>query len=165
MNTTSTTTILPAEIRAEIDHWTAKFPPEQRQSAVLPALSIVQEANGGWLSQELMNAVADYLGMPHIAVYEVATFYTMYDLKPVGRHKIGICTNVSCMLAGSGKIVKHVQDKLQIGFGETTADGRFTLKEVECLGACASAPVAHVGHRYCEKLTPEKVDKLLQELP
>lgn len=154
---------LPAAIRQQIDHWIAKYPPEQRQSAVLPALTIVQEHNQGWLTPALLIAVADYLGMPKIAVYEVATFYTMFELKPIGRHKISLCTNVSCMLMGCETIAKHLRQKLGIDFGETTADGRFTLKEVECLGACASAPVIHLGHAYHEKLTPEKVDKILED--
>lgn len=155
---------LPENIRSQIDHWTAKFPPEKRQSAVLPALVLVQKANGGWLSEELLNKVADYLGMPHIAIYEVATFYSMLELKPLGRNKICICTNVSCMLAGCGKIVQHLKDKLKIDFNETTIDGKFTLKEVECLGACANAPVIYLGDKYYEDLTPEKVDKILAEL-
>jgi NADH-quinone oxidoreductase subunit E len=158
------TELLPESIYKQIDHWIAKYPAEQKQSAVLPVLTLVQEHNGGWLSKELMDEVADYLGMPKIAVYEVATFYTMYELKPVGRHKISLCTNVSCLLMGCGSIAKHLKNKLGIEFGETTADGRFTLREVECLGACASAPVVHCGHKYYENLTPEKVDKLLDEL-
>lgn len=156
--------ILPAHIREQIDHWIAKYPPEQKQSAVLSALMLVQEHNKGWLTQELMDAVADYLDMPKIAVYEVATFYTMYDLNPVGRHKIALCTNVSCMLMGCEGIAKHLKKRLNIGFGETTADGKFTLREVECLGACANAPVFHSGDKYYENLTPEKVDKILDEL-
>src|SRR6187455_2950584 len=107
----SASELLSPEIKAEIEKWAAKYPPEQRRSAVLSALTIVQEANGGWLSEELLEAVADYLGMPRIAVFEVATFYTMFELKPLGRHKIGLCTNVSCMLAGCEKIVKHFKDK------------------------------------------------------
>lgn len=156
--------LLPENIRKEIDAWIVKYPPEQKQSAVIPALTIVQEYNNGWLSEELMDAVADYLDMPKIAVYEVATFYSMYELKPVGRHKLAVCTNVSCMLAGCEKIVKHLKQRLDIGFGETTADGKFTLKEVECLGACANAPVIHMGKRYYENLTPEKVDEILDKL-
>lgn len=155
---------LPEGIRAQIDHWIAKYPPEQRQSAVLPALRFVQEYNGGYLTEAYMNAVAEYLGMSKIAVYEVATFYSMYELSPVGQHKISVCTNVSCMLAGCSKIVKHLKNRLQIDFGETTPDGRFTLKEVECLGACANAPVFHSGHRYYENLTPEKIDEILDKL-
>jgi NADH-quinone oxidoreductase subunit E len=111
-----------------------------------------------------MNAVADYLGMSRIAVYEVATFYSMYELKPVGRHKISICTNVSCMLGGCGPLVEHLKKRLGIGFNETTPDGKFTFKEVECLGACANAPVIHLGHCYYENLTPEKVDAILDTL-
>lgn len=160
----STIELLSPAIKAEIDKWAAKYPPEQRRSAVLSALTIVQEANGGWLSEELLEAVADYLGMPRIAVFEVATFYTMFELKPIGKYKIGLCTNVSCMLAGCEKIVKHFKDKLGINLGETTADGKITLKEVECLGACANAPVFHLGHKYYENLTPEKVDQILAEL-
>ncbi len=161
---TDLTKLLPEHIRTEIDRWAAQYPPEHRQSAVLPALSLVQEHNGGWLTQELLDAVADYLGMAHIAVYEVATFYSMLELKPVGRHKICVCTNVSCMLMGCSTIVKHLQQRLGINFGETTPDGKFTLKEVECLGACANAPMFHLGHRYYENLTPEKVDQILDKL-
>lgn len=149
--------------RHEIDQWVKKYPPDQKQSAVLYALRIVQDENGGWLAEHHMDAVADYLGMPHIAVYEVATFYDMYDLKPVGRHKILVCTNVSCMLAGCGRIVDHLQRRLEIGFGQTTADGRFTLKEVECMAACTTAPMIQVDRDYHENLTPEKVDQILAE--
>jgi NADH-quinone oxidoreductase subunit E len=154
--------LLAAEVRREIDGWIAKYPPDQKQSAVMPALTIVQDANGGWLTTELMDAVAAYLEMPAIAVYEVATFYSMYELKPVGRHKICVCTNISCLLRGSEEVVAHLRERLGIGLGETTADGRVTLKEVECLGACADAPVAQVGHAYHERLTPEKIDTLLE---
>ena len=160
----STKNLLPENIRKQINHWIAKYPPEQKQSAVLSALMIVQEFNNDWLTQELMEEVADYLGMSSIAVYEVATFYSMYRLKPEGRHQIALCTNVSCLLMGCEKIEKHLKKKLGIEFGETTADGRFTLKEVECLGACANAPVIYSGHQYYENLTPEKVDKILEDL-
>ncbi len=156
--------VLSESIRQEIDAWAVKYPPEQRQSAVLPALLLVQEHNEGWLSRELMDAVADYLGMPGIAVYEVATFYSMYELEPVGRYKIEVCTNVSCMLSGCDKIVKHLEKRLGIGFGETTVDKKFTLKEVECLGACANAPMFQMGKRYYENLTVEKVDEILDRL-
>lgn len=155
---------LPDHICKQIDHWVAKFPVDQKQSAVLPSLMIVQEAYDNWLTREHMDAVADYLDMPKIAVYEVATFYTMYDLKPVGRHKLSLCTNVSCMLMGCEEIATHLKKRLGVGFGETTPDQRYTLKEVECLGACASAPVIYTGNRYHEHLTTEKVDKLLDEL-
>ncbi len=159
-----TLTLISAESRTEIDHWIAQYPPEHKSSAVMAALRIVQEANGGWLTTELMDAVADYLEMPPIAVYEVATFYSMYELKPVGRHKICICTNVSCMLRGSEGIVAHLKKKLGIGFGETTHDGKFTLKEVECLAACGGAPMIQIGRHYYENLTPEKLDEILANL-
>lgn len=152
------------ELKNKIDHWISKYPENQKQSAVLPALMLVQEAHGGWLTDELMQWVAKYLGMSDIAVYEIAAFYSMYELKPVGKYKLAVCTNISCMLAGCDKIVSHLRQKLKINFGETTADGKFSLKEVECLGACANAPVIHMGHKYYENLTPEKVDKLLDEL-
>ena len=152
------------ELKNKIDHWISKFPENQKQSAVLPVLMLVQEQNGGWLSDELMKEVADYLSMPYIAVYEVAAFYSMYDLKPVGKYKIAVCTNVSCMLSGCDKIVNHLKNKLKINFNETTSDGKFTLKEVECLGACANAPVIYMDHQYHENLTPEKVDKILDKI-
>ena len=152
------------EVQAEIDRWIAKYPPEHKQSAVMAALSIVQKTNGGWLTTELMDAVAAYLEMPPIAVYEVATFYSMYDLKPVGRHKLYVCTNISCMLCGSDHIVAHLREKLGIEPGETTKDGKYTLKEVECLGACSGAPMMMVGDTYYEYLTPQKLDEILEGL-
>jgi NADH-quinone oxidoreductase subunit E len=160
------TVLDPLSINAkqEIDREIAKYPADQRQAAVMAALRIVQEKNGGWLTNELIEAVAGYLDMPTIAVAEVATFYSMYELEPVGRHKICVCTNISCMLCGSGGIVDHLKQKLGIGFGETTSDGRFTLKEVECLGACVGAPMMQIGNTYHENLTPESVDKILSEL-
>ncbi|EDP46166.1 NADH-quinone oxidoreductase subunit NuoE [Rickettsiella grylli] len=155
---------LPEELKKAIDKWIQKYPSTRRQSAILQALTIAQEYNGGYLSQYLIDAVADYLAMSRVTAYEVATFYTLYELKPVGRHKIGVCTNISCMLSGCDKIVKHLQTRLNINLGETTADKKFTLREVECLGACANAPVVHIGHRYYETLTPEKLDKILDGL-
>ncbi len=152
------------EIRAEIDKWVAKYPAEWKQSAVMAALRIVQDDNGGYLTQELMDRVADYLDMPPIAVYEVATFYSMYELDKVGRHKICVCTNVSCMICGSENIVEHLEKRLGIKLGETTEDGRFTLKEVECLGACGGAPMFQIGKQYYENLTPELVDSILDSL-
>ena len=149
---------------AEIDTWIAKYPPEQRQSAVMAALRIVQDQNGGWLTNELMDAVAEYLRMPAISVYEVATFYSMYELEPVGRHKICVCTNISCMLCGSDGIVEHLQKKLGVKVGDTTPDKRYTLKEVECLGACAGAQMLQIGRTYYENLTPAKVDEILSKL-
>jgi NADH-quinone oxidoreductase subunit E len=152
------------EIRAEIDKWVAKYPAEWKQSAVMAALRIVQDDNGGYLTQELMDKVADYLDMPPIAVYEVATFYSMYELEKVGRHKICVCTNVSCMICGSENIVEHLEKRLGIKMGQTTEDGRFTLKEVECLGACGGAPMFQIGKQYYENLTPELVDSILDSL-
>lgn len=157
------TDLLSQEIRNEIDQWLKKYPDDQKQSAVMTALRLVQDKHG-WLSNELMDAVADYLEMPKIAVYEVATFYSMYDLKPVGKHKICVCTNISCMLRGSEKITDHLKEKLNIKLGETTEDGKFTLKEVECLGACVGAPMMQIGNQYYEHLTPEKVDEILETL-
>jgi NADH-quinone oxidoreductase subunit E len=149
------------EVRAEIDRWVAKYPPEQKQSAVMAALRIVQEAHGGWLTDELIEGVADYLGMPPVAAAEVATFYSMYEHAPVGRHMIYVCTNISCLLCGSEVVVEHLEQKLGIKMGETTSDGRFTLKEVECLGACVGAPMMQVGKVYYEHLTPAKIDEIL----
>ncbi|MCW8948423.1 MAG: NADH-quinone oxidoreductase subunit NuoE, partial [Sedimenticola sp.] len=139
------TTVKPSEnkerlfsekVRAEIDTWIAKYPEGWQQSAVMAALRIVQDENGGYLTQELMDQVAAYLDMPPIAVYEVATFYSMYEHKKVGKHKVCVCTNVSCMINGSDKIVEHMEKKLGIKLGEVTEDGKYSLKEVECLGAC-----------------------------
>lgn len=155
---------LPADIRAEIDKWMQRYPPEQKRSAVMEALRLVQQHNQGWLTEPLMNAVADYLEMPAIAVYEVATFYSMYNLKPVGKHIINVCTNISCMLRGSEKIVEHLEAHLKIKINETTSDGRFTLREAECLAACAAAPMFQIGKKYYEYLTPEKVDAILEKL-
>jgi NADH-quinone oxidoreductase subunit E len=156
--------LITAASKADIDNWIAKYPPEQKQSAVMAALRIVQDQNGGYLTNELIEAVAEYLSMPSIAVYEVATFYSMYELKPVGKYKICVCTNISCMLCGSDDVVKHLENKLGIKLGQTTEDGMFTLKEVECLGACVNAPVLQVGNQYYENLTKEKLDKLIEGL-
>jgi len=150
--------------KAEIDRWLAKYPPEQKRSAVMAALRILQDQNKGYLTDELMDAVADYLQLPPIAVYEVATFYSMYELDAVGKHKICVCTNISCMLRGSDEIVAHLQKRLGIGLGETTKDGRFTLKEVECLGACVEAPMFQIADQYHGNLTPETVDEILDGL-
>ena len=156
--------LITAESRTEIDKWIAKYPQNQKQSAVMATLRILQDQNGGYLTNDLIEAAAEYLEMPTIAVYEVATFYSMYELKPVGKHKICVCTNISCMLCGSDTIVGHLQKKLGIKLGETTADGRFTLKEVECLGACVNAPMLQIGHQYYENLTPEKLDQIIDGL-
>ncbi len=145
---------------AQIDREIAKYPPDRKQSAVMAALRIAQEEHG-WLSEPLMDYVAGLLALRPIQVYEVATFYSMYDLKPVGKHKICVCTNISCMLRGSEQVVKHLENKLGIRLGETTPDGRFTLKEVECLAACGGAPMFQIGKKYYENLTPEKIDQIL----
>ena len=157
--------LLTAETRAHIDAWLEKFPAEQKQSAVLAALQAAQEQNGGWVSRELMDAVADYLGMLSVQVYEVGTFYSMIELEPVGRNMVALCTNLSCMLCGAETIVAHVEKKLGIKLGETTADGRITLKlEEECLAACAGGPMMTVNGHYEENLTPEKVAAILDGL-
>ena len=151
--------------REEIDRWAAKFPPERKRSAVISALHVVQHENQGYLTAALMDAVAEYLGMPPIQVYEVATFYSMFETKPVGRHHVSICTNISCMLRGAEEVVERVEKKLGIKTGESTADGRIYLKcEEECLAACTGAPMMMVDHVYHENLTPESVDLILDEL-
>lgn len=164
MSLQASSTILSEAVIAEIDVWVAKYPADQKQSAVMGALHAVQDDNNGSLTTELMDAIADYLEMPAIAVYEVATFYSMYELKPVGKHKIAVCTNISCLLCGSDEIVDHLNNKLGVKFGQTTEDGRFTLKEVECLGACGGAPMFQIGKTYYENLTTEKVDQILDGL-
>ncbi|MGR8947476.1 MAG: NADH-quinone oxidoreductase subunit NuoE family protein [Gammaproteobacteria bacterium] len=163
--TDNTSSILSAHAIEVIEHWLAKYPADQRQSAVLAALQEVQHENEGYLTTELMDAVADYLGMARIAVYEVASFYSMFETKEVGRHSVSICTNISCMLRGSDQIVEHVERSLGIKVGESTADGRIFLKrEEECLAACCGAPMMMVDHVYHENLTPSKVDEILAEL-
>lgn len=156
--------LLSKATREHIDQWILRYPPERKRSGVFEALRVVQEENNGSLTVELMDAVADYLAMPKIAVYEIATFYTMYYLNPVGRHVVNVCTNISCQLNGAEELLEHCKQRLGILLNETTADGRFTLKEVECLGACVSAPVCQVGKTYHENMTPEKIDALLGEL-
>lgn len=156
--------VLTAASLAQIDHWIAKYPPEQRRSAILPALLIAQKANRGWLSSVLIEATADYLGMPHIAAYEVASFYSMYELEPIGQHKISVCTNISCQLAGCDKIVAQLEQRCGVSLGGTSADGRYTLRSVECMGACTNAPMLEVHERYYENLTPAKVDEILANL-
>lgn len=156
--------VLPLAVSKAIDGWLKKYPIDQKQSAVIIALLETQESNGGWLSEDLMDAVAAYLEMPKIAVYEIATFYSMFELKPVGRHKICLCTNIACQLCDVEKLYKHLQKRLGINFGQTTKDGRFTLKEVECLAACGGAPALQIGRQYYEKVTVEQLDALLEEL-
>ncbi len=156
--------LLSEKVCQKIDHALTKYPADQRQSAVMAALTAVQEDNQGFLTVPLMDAVAQYLGMPKIAVYEVASFYSMYELKPVGKHKLCVCTNISCLLRGSEEIVAHLEQKLGIKMGETTADQQFTLKSVECLAACGVAPVLHVGPSYHGHLTRESIDHLIEQL-
>lgn len=149
---------------AQIDREIAKYPADQRQSAVMSALRIAQ-VEKGWLATETMDYIANYLGMPAIAVAEVATFYNMYDTVPVGKYKVTLCTNISCMLMGAPELAQHVKQRLDCDFGETTADGKFTLKEGECMGACGDAPVCLINnHRMEGFLTPEKIDAILKEL-
>ncbi len=156
--------MLSAESLKKIDREIAKFPTEQKQSAVMPALAIAQ-VEKGWLSTETMDFVAQYLGMAPIAVYEVASFYNMYDLAPVGKHKVTVCTNLPCALSGGVEAAEHLKHRLGVGFNETTADGRFTLKEGECMGACGDAPVLLVNNRrMCCSMSNEKLDQLLSEL-
>lgn len=148
----------------KIEYELSKYPADRRQAAVMSALRIVQMERG-WLSKESISEVAKYLRIPEIAALEVATFYNMYDLEPVGEHKITICTNISCMLRGSDEIVEHLQHKLGVGFNEVTADGKFCLKEGECMGCCGGAPLLHVNNSQMhEFLTTEKVDALINEL-
>ena len=157
--------VLDDHSRHEIDHWLAKYPPERRRSAVMAALRAAQHQNDGHLTPELMDAVAVYMDLPPIFVYEAASFYSMYELEPVGRHSISVCTNISCMLCGADDIVAHIENKLGIKVGESTADGRVYLKrEEECLAACCGAPMMMVDHVYHEHLTPEKVDEIIDAL-
>lgn len=157
-------TLLTPELRAEIDKHIAKYPSEWKQSAVMPALTLVQDHNGGWLTRELMDQVAAYLDMPETAVYEVATFYAMYDLEPVGRHKVCVCNSVSCMLGGAEALMHHIEKKYDVAPGGTTADGKLTFKEFECLGACRHAPVVMVDKTYHECVTPDDIDKIIDDL-
>ena len=156
--------ILSAASLVRIDREVAKYPADQKQSAVMSALAIAQDEKG-WLAPETMQAVADYLDMPAVAVQEVATFYNMYHLKPLGRHKLTVCTNLPCALSGGERAAEHLKKKLGIGFRETTADGRFTLMEGECMGACGDAPVLLVNNkRMCSFMSHDKLDALVEEL-
>jgi NADH-quinone oxidoreductase subunit E len=154
--------ILSTHAQAEIDRWTAKFPEGKQRSAVIAALHAVQHDNHGYLTEDLMQAVAEYLSMPAIQVFEVASFYSMFETKPVGRCSISVCTNIACMLRGADEIVAHIEKRLGIRTGESTADGKFYLKrEEECLAACNNAPMLMLDHRYHENLTLKKVDEIL----
>jgi len=156
---------LSAHAREEIDLWVAKFPEGRQRSAVISALHVVQHDNDGYLTIELMNAVAEYLALPPVQVYEVAAFYSMFETKKVGRNCVAVCTNICCMVRGSDQILQHIEKKLGIKEGNSTDDGRIYLKkEEECLAACTGAPMMMVNHRYYENLTPAKVDEILDSL-
>jgi NADH-quinone oxidoreductase subunit E len=156
--------MLSAQIQEKINRELNKYPPDQKQSAVMSALRFVQDEKG-WIASEDMTDVADYLGMPQMLVYEVATFYHMYNLKPMGRHTLTVCTNLSCQLMGANETLAYLKNKLGIGIGEVTADGKFGLREAECMGACVEAPLLTVNNkRMCSRLTPEKIDQILAGL-
>ncbi|MGV6816778.1 MAG: NADH-quinone oxidoreductase subunit NuoE family protein [Thiotrichales bacterium] len=158
------TELLSEHIVEEIEQWLARYPKDQRQSAVLGALRAVQHEEG-YLSKDMMDAVAAYIGIPEIAVYEVASFYSIFNLEPVGKHEIAVCNNISCMLRGAEEIIDHLEQRLGIKLGESTEDGKFYLKkEEECLAACAGGPMMQVNHVYYEDLTIEKVDDILDKL-
>ena len=158
-------TVLSAHLRQEIDQWVARFPEGRQRSAVLSALRLAQHENDGYLTPALMDAVAEYLGLPAVQVYEVATFYSMFETQPCGRHHVSICTNVSCMLRGGDELLRHAEEKLGVRAGESTPDGRILLKrEEECLAACCGAPMMMVDHVYHENLTPERLDEILEGL-
>jgi len=156
--------VLTKEMKESIDYELSKFPDHQKRSASLSSIRIVQDCGDGSVTNEQLEAIADYLEIPHVAMFEVATFYSMCKREPIGKYNIGICTNVSCMLNNSHGIVEHMKKRLDIGFGETTKDGKFTLEEVECLGSCTTAPMCQINKDYYERLTPEKVDTILDEL-
>ncbi len=158
-------TVLDAHTREAIDHGLSKHPKDRKRSAVLAALHATQHQNHGYLTENLMNAVAAYLELPPIYIYEAASFYSMFETVPVGRHSISVCTNISCMLCGGESILAYIEKKLGIKIGESTADGKFYIKrEEECLAACCGAPMMMVDHIYHENLTPEKVDQILDAL-
>ena len=156
--------MLSEQVQAKIERELRKYPADQKQSAVMAALRFVQDEKG-WIASEDMTAVAHYLDMPQMAVYEVATFYHMYNLKPMGRHTLTVCTNLSCQLMGVNETLDYLKDKLGIGLGEVTPDGKFGLREAECMGACVEAPLLTVNNkRLCSRLTPAKIDQILAEL-
>lgn len=156
--------VLSPEALAKIDRAAAKYPPERRASAVMAALTIAQDEKG-WLSRETVEFVAGYLNMPPVAAWEVATFYSMYNLEPPGRFKIALCTNLPCALSGADRAAAHLKERLGVEFGETTPDGRFTLREAECMGACGDAPVCLLNEKkMLSFMTPEQLDRLIEEL-
>lgn len=160
----SKTELFSKEVQDKLEWWLAKYPADQRGSAIIPGLHVVQDAHNGSLTTALMDDLAAYLRVERADVYEVATFYGMYDLNPVGRHKLNVCDNISCMLNGAGEIIKHIEKRLNIKKGQTTADGRITLRTVECQGACCGAPMLEVDKVFYENLTIEKVDAIIDGL-
>ena len=165
MDKASASSILSSPVREEIDRWRAKFPESRQRSAVIAALHVVQHENHGYLTPELMEGVANYLDLPAIQVFEVGAFYSMFETRPVGRHSVSVCTNISCMLRGGDQILSHIERKLGVKVGESTADGKFYLKrEEECLAACTGAPMMMVDHRYHENLTPARIDEILDKV-
>lgn len=157
--------MIQGQVKTDVDHCIAQYPEGKQKSAVMPALTVLQNANAGFLTQDLMDELAEYLDITPIEVYEVATFYSMYEHQPVGKHKICVCTNISCMLRGSDDVVDHLKKRLGVSdFGEITPDGKFSIKEVECLGACVGAPMFQIGDHYHEHLTTDKIDAILAGL-
>jgi NADH-quinone oxidoreductase subunit E len=157
--------VLPEHVREELDRWIPQFPEGRQRSAIIAGMRAAQHENDGFLTPQLMDAVADYLDLPPIQVYEVATFYSMFETRPVGRHSVSVCTNVACMLRGAEKIVAHIEQRLGIKTGQSTSDGRIFLKqEEECLAACCGAPMMMVDHKYFENLTLQDVDEILDGL-
>lgn len=152
------------EAKKEIDFWVSKYPEGRESSAVMQALTIVQKENGGSLNSELINDVAEYLEMPAISVQEVATFYENYNHKPVGKHVMRFCHNISCMLNGSDELISYLEDKLGVKTGEVSKDGLVSVKKVECLGACVGGPMCQIGDQYHEHLTKDKLDNILENL-
>ncbi len=157
--------MLTEQTQKTIDHWVSKFPQDKKRSALIQALIAAQEQNGGWITRELTEAVAQYLDLPKVWAHEVVSFYSMFFTEPVGRHKVNICTNISCWLNGAEGMLEHAEEKLGVKLGETTGDGRITLvREEECLAGCCGAPMAVVDGHYHEKLDIQKLDAILDGL-
>lgn len=159
-----TDSVITGSVKERIDRWVARYPVDQKQSAVMASLRIVQETQGGFLTPDLMDQIAAYLEMPPAAVYEVATFYSNYEHQPVGKHKVCVCNSISCMLRGSEDIIEHLENRFDIKPGEVSKDGRVSIKKVECLGACGGAPMMQIGKTYYENLTESSVDEILDGL-
>ena len=156
--------LLPQAAIDEIDHWMTKYPPERKRPPIIAALKVVQDHHNNYLTDELMQAVAEYLDVPHVAVYEVATFYSMFHLDKVGKYVLSVCNNISCSLRGADKVIDHLQNRLNIKVGDTTDDGLYTIQTVECLAACGGAPMLEVNKQYHENLTEEKIDQILSDI-